>query len=129
MVIIHIKLLLINSHHYDHRFTISDDFRKLLCIYMVGCVIVHSWISGLSNYAYLIYLTYLIDISNVEISYTTLLWIRLMTYHCIDTTNQTQWSLLYVITSSGVEDTVFKCTLHHITAKFAHMNGHWKAYD
>ena len=31
--------------------------------------------------------------------------------------------------SEKTEDTVFKRTLQHITAKFAHMNGHWKAYD
>ena len=33
---------------------------------------------------------------------------------------------------SEVEETVvFKCmhTSQHVTAKFAHMNGHWKAYD
>ena len=39
--------------------------------------------------------------------------------------NSTQWSLV----SSGIEDNLFESTLQHVTAKFAHMNGHWKAYD
>ena len=29
----------------------------------------------------------------------------------------------------GVEITVFEYTLRHVTTKFAHMNGHWKAYN
>ena len=38
-----IKLFLIScaSHHFDCRFTISDDFRKFLC----GYDIVHTWMS------------------------------------------------------------------------------------
>ena len=37
-----------------------------------------------------------------------------------------------VVDQHGVEDTVFcevNITTCYSTAKFAHMNGHWKAYD
>ena len=36
--------------------------------------------------------------------------------------HETSWT-------KNTEDTVFKYTLQHVTAKFAHMNGHWKVYD
>ena len=36
---------------------------------------------------------------------------------------------MLILLSSGVETTVFEYILLHVTTKFAHMNGHWKAYD
>ena len=55
-----------------------------------------------------------------------------MTYNCIDTT-KSNTVITTILVGSGVEDEdtvfVFKCTLQHITSNFAHMNGHWKAYD
>ena len=55
-----------------------------------------------------------------------------MTYNCIDTT-KSNTVITTILVGSGVEDEdtvfVFKCTLQHATSNFAHMNGHWKAYD
>ena len=44
--------------------------------------------------------------------------------------NTTQLSTVITTkySNSGVETTVFEYTLRHFTAKFAHMNGHWKDY-
>ena len=40
---------------------------------------------------------------------------------------------VYVVVGSGDETCAFKfayiITIRHVTAKFAHMNGHWKVYD
>ena len=59
-----------------------------------------------------------------------------MTYNCVDTTkSNTVITTILVHVGSGVEDEdtvfvcIFKCTLQHVTSNFAHMNGHWKAYD
>ena len=54
-----------------------------------------------------------------------------MTYLNIDTTKlNTVITTMHKYSNSGVETTctVFEYTLRHVTAKFAHMNGHWKAY-
>ena len=52
-------------------------------------------------------------------------WYYKIIKHSSDHVITTKYSNMH----SGVETTVFEYTLRHVTAKFAHMNGHWKAYN